>query len=66
MTTLGELFDVAVTELHETARTPLASALPADDGGPAGERIAAAARAVGAVRDTIGSHLGPERSPLTP
>ncbi|MFD9410151.1 hypothetical protein ACFWBN_24510 [Streptomyces sp. NPDC059989] len=34
--------------------------------GPAGERIAVAARAVGAVRDTISSHLGPDRAPLTP
>ncbi|MFE1416721.1 hypothetical protein ACFW6F_38890 [Streptomyces sp. NPDC058746] len=38
----------------------------AGEGGPAGERIAAAARAVGAVRDAIGSHLGPDRVPLTP
>lgn len=38
----------------------------ADDLGAAGERIAAAAQAVGAVRDTIGSHLGPDRAPLTP
>ncbi|MFE3788019.1 hypothetical protein ACFXO4_09550, partial [Streptomyces goshikiensis] len=36
------------------------------DGGPAAERIASAARAVGAVRDTINSHLGPDRAPLTP
>ncbi|MGW6707436.1 hypothetical protein ACWGDE_21450 [Streptomyces sp. NPDC054956] len=34
--------------------------------GPSGERIASAARAVGAVRDVIGSHLGPDRAPLTP
>lgn len=131
MTTLGELFDVAVARLDEVARTPLASVAaderaalaaeldgllqqvqkglgpraytpvltteerkltpaeqnlddclgdartslatagrylspPKGEPGPAGERIAAAARAVGAVRDTIGSHLGPDRSPLTP
>ncbi|MFD3553761.1 hypothetical protein ACFWWA_16880 [Streptomyces goshikiensis] len=36
------------------------------DGGPAAERIASAAQAVGAVRDTINSHLGPDRAPLTP
>ncbi|MFD9536279.1 hypothetical protein [Streptomyces sp. NPDC060010] len=36
------------------------------EGGPAGERIALAAQAVGAVRDTISSHLGPDRAPLTP
>ncbi|MEU5811540.1 hypothetical protein [Streptomyces sp. NPDC047718] len=32
----------------------------------AGTRIEAATQAVVAVRDTIGSHLGPDRSPLTP
>ncbi|MFF4456586.1 hypothetical protein [Streptomyces goshikiensis] len=48
-----------------TARSYL-RAPAAEDAGPAGDRITAAARAVGAVRDTIGSHLGPDRSPLTP
>lgn len=128
MTTLGELFDVAVARLQEAARTPLASIGPEErvalidsvddvlaqvrkglgplvhttderdltvaernltvcieqasswfetarkyvrapasvDVGPIGDRIAAAVRAVGAVHDTIGSHLGPDRSPLTP
>lgn len=132
MSTLGELFDVAVAQLREAAQTPLSSIGPdervaligrvdevltqvrkglgpraytpvltaeereltvaernlegcldqasswlgtargylqapaADDVGPAGGRIAAAAQAIGAVRDTIGSHLGPDRSPLTP
>ncbi|MFC9295755.1 hypothetical protein ACFTWH_10905 [Streptomyces sp. NPDC057011] len=131
MTTLGELFDVAIARLEEVAQTPLASvaaderaALAAElDGllqqvqkglgpraytpvptaeerkltpaeqnldnylgdarkslgtasrylspqqgepGPTGERIAVATRAVGAVRDTISSHLGPDRAPLTP
>ncbi|MFD3809311.1 hypothetical protein ACFWTC_38625 [Streptomyces sp. NPDC058619] len=39
---------------------------PGDDRGPAGQRIASATRALGAVRDTISSHLGPDRAPLTP
>lgn len=47
-----------------TARRYLAP--QAGEGGPAGERIGLAAQAVGAVRDTIGSHLGPDRAPLTP
>ncbi|MBT2478137.1 hypothetical protein [Streptomyces sp. ISL-94] len=38
----------------------------AGNAGPADERIATAVRALGAVRDTIGSHLGPDREPLTP
>ncbi|MGW7140251.1 hypothetical protein [Streptomyces xanthophaeus] len=132
MTTLGELFDVAVAHLVGAAETPLASVgpeervaligrvedvlaqvksglgpraytpvltteereltvsernlegcldqasswlgtarsyLPATASeviGPAGDRIFAAAQAVGAVRDTITSHLGPDRAPLTP
>lgn len=131
MTTLGELFDVAVAQLQEVAQTPLASIggderaalaagldelleqvqkslgpraytpvptseerelTPAEqnlrdrlgqarealgsarrylspqetEAGPAAERIASAAKAVGAVRDTINSHLGPDRAPLTP
>ncbi|MFG3001749.1 hypothetical protein [Streptomyces sp. NPDC048340] len=132
MTTLGELFDVAVARLQEAAAIPAATAgpdghavlaegieqvlvqirkglgpraytpvptaderrltagerrlevgldqarawlttartyLPAPstgDAGPAAERIAIAARAVSAVRDTISSHLGPDRVPLTP
>ncbi|MEV8534708.1 hypothetical protein [Streptomyces sp. NPDC051211] len=132
MTTLGELFDVAVAQLQEAAQTPLASVGPeervalteglvdvlgqirkglgpgaytpvptseerwltvpernldeyldqasaalstaqrylrtpaARDAGPAGARIDSAARTLGAVRDTIGSHLGPDRAPLTP
>lgn len=131
MTTLGELFDVAVAQLQEVAQTPLAS-VAADEraalagevdglllqvqkslgpraytpvltteereltgaernledclghartsldtarrylspreglGGPSGERIASATQALGAVRDTINSHLGPDRAPLTP
>ncbi|WP_371619923.1 hypothetical protein [Streptomyces sp. NBC_00454] len=47
-----------------TARRYLAPS--GGEGGPAGERIVSAARAVGAVRDTIGSHLGPDRAPLAP
>ncbi|MFD3874298.1 hypothetical protein [Streptomyces sp. NPDC058623] len=35
-------------------------------GGPAAEQIASAAQALGAVRDTITSHLGVDRAPLTP
>ncbi len=38
----------------------------AGEGGPATERIASATQALGAVRDTINSHLGPDRAPLTP
>ncbi|MER6314441.1 hypothetical protein ABT237_11810 [Streptomyces sp. NPDC001581] len=38
----------------------------AGDGGPAAARIASAAQALSAVRDTINSHLGPDRAPLTP
>ncbi|MEU2389580.1 hypothetical protein [Streptomyces sp. NPDC007369] len=34
--------------------------------GPSGTRIEAAAQALAAVRDTIGSHFGPDRAPLTP
>ncbi|MEU9800870.1 hypothetical protein [Streptomyces sp. NPDC051000] len=37
-----------------------------DAGGPAAEGVIAASQALGAVRDTIGSHLGPDRAPLTP
>ncbi|MEV6685080.1 hypothetical protein AB0N28_07035 [Streptomyces sp. NPDC051130] len=49
----------------DTARSYL-QASATKDTGPAGHRIASAAQAIGAVRDTIGSHLGPDRSPLTP
>ncbi|MFJ9079377.1 hypothetical protein ACIRO3_29665 [Streptomyces sp. NPDC102278] len=130
-TTIGDLFDVAVTHLRQVARTPLGSlqsgerSLPArevdglllrvqdglgpqaytpvptseerkltdmerdlrgwlvqargalgtarqylspqaETGGPAAKGVIAASQAVGAVRDTIGSHLGPDRAPLTP
>ncbi|MFK0258503.1 hypothetical protein [Streptomyces sp. NPDC090445] len=34
--------------------------------GPSGTRIEAAGEALAAVRDTIGSHLGPDGAPLTP
>ncbi|MFJ4781273.1 hypothetical protein [Streptomyces sp. NPDC088762] len=132
MTTLGELFDVAVAELRTAAEVPAESIGPREhvalaegvdlvlgqirkglgpraytpvptteeraltigernlegglelasswlataqgylrapavvSAGPADERMAAAVRALGAVRDTIGSHLGPDREPLTP
>ncbi|MEU3909131.1 hypothetical protein AB0F20_35940 [Streptomyces goshikiensis] len=38
----------------------------AGEGGHVNERITAAVQALGAVRDTISSHLGPDRGPLTP
>ncbi|MFI8105401.1 hypothetical protein [Streptomyces sp. NPDC086023] len=48
-----------------TARSHLRTPA-ADDAGPAGDLVRDAAVAIAAVRDTIGSHLGPDRAPLTP
>ncbi|MEU7554074.1 hypothetical protein AB0B01_17335 [Streptomyces sp. NPDC044571] len=131
MTTLGELFDAAITQLQDAAREPMPAAGPGeraalaghvdtvlqqirrglgpgaytpvatteerfltsaekdlagwltqastwlgraqgylapgvDGAGRAGARIKGAAQAIGTVRDTISSHLGPDRAPLTP